>query len=139
MKTKQTHPRHKREFSGCIEFAPLQPSFIEFIDAHRIWAFPIQHLTHIALQEKSLERNQKNLPPDELTLVYFSALVVLHGWRLELLLNSLIRGQVTRIHAEKHLGALIIEKAWVAEIQVIPHEKQVLKPGQEPNCGKDPS
>jgi hypothetical protein len=139
MKSKQTHLKHKREFSGCIEFIPSQPSFIEFIDAHRIWAFPIQQLIQLALQEKSLERNQKNLPPDELTLVYFSALVVISGWRLELLLNSLIRGQVTRIHAEKHLGALIIEEAWVAEIQVIPHEKLVLKFGKEPYFGKEPS
>jgi hypothetical protein len=139
MKSKHSHPKHKREFTGCVELFPSQPLFIEFIDAHRIWAFPIQHLTHLVLQEKSPIQSRKDLPPDELVLVYFPALVVLHGWRLELLLNSLIRGQVTRIHAEKHLGALIIEEAWVAEIQVIPHEKQVLKANGEPYFGKEQS
>lgn len=139
MKSKQTHPRHKREFTGCVELIPPPPVFTEFIDAQRIWAFRIEHLTQLVLQEKSSDQNRKNLPPDELMLFYFPALVVLHGWRLELLLNSLIRGQVRRIHAEKHLGALIIDEAWVAEIHVIPHEKKVLKPFDEPNAAKEQS
>jgi hypothetical protein len=137
MKSKQAHPRHKREFSGCVELIPAQPLFIEFIDTHRVWAFPIQHLTHLVLHENLQNRNRKNLPPDELILVYSPALVVLHGWRLEFLLGPLVCGRVARIHAEKHLGALIIEEAWVAEIHVVPHEKRVLNPGGEAESAKE--
>jgi hypothetical protein len=46
--------------------------------------------------------------------------VILKGWRLELLAGPLIAGRVARVHAEKHLGPLMIEEAWVAEIQVVP-------------------
>jgi hypothetical protein len=128
MKSEKTPRKHKRQFNGCVEIIPPKPLFIEFIDAQRIWAFPIEHLTHLVLQENLRHLDRKSLPPDELVLVYYPALVVLHGWRLELLLTPLLSGRVARIHAEKHLGALIIEEAWVAEIQVMPHEKQVLKP-----------
>jgi hypothetical protein len=43
---------------------------------------------------------------------------MLRGWRLELLVGPLASGRVARIHAEKHLGTLIIEEAWVSEIHV---------------------
>jgi hypothetical protein len=71
------------------------------------------------LQENPNSSGQKNLPPDQIVLVYPPATVVLKGWRLELLLGPLVNGRVARVHAEKHLGALILEEAWVSEIRVL--------------------
>jgi hypothetical protein len=34
---------------------------------------------------------------------------------------------VARIHAEKHLGPLILEEAWVSEIHVLLHDSVILK------------
>ena len=54
-----------------------------------------------------------------LVLVYPEArLVFLRGWRLELMLDPLVTGRVARVHAEKHLGTLILDEAWVSEISL---------------------
>jgi hypothetical protein len=53
-------------------------------------------------------------------LFYPSAMVVLKGWRLENLVGPLASGRVARIHAEKHLGALMLGEAWVSEVLVFP-------------------
>lgn len=116
---KSHHTKHKREFGGCVELIPAQPDYTEFIDAHRIWCFPISHLTHFVLQENPNSNGQKTSPPDQIVLVYPPATVVLKGWRLELLLGPLVNGRVARVHAEKHLGALILGEAWVSEIRVL--------------------
>jgi hypothetical protein len=55
-----------------------------------------------------------------LLLVYPEALVFLRGWRLELMIGPLITGRIARVHAEKHLGTLILDEAWVSEIHVVP-------------------
>jgi hypothetical protein len=125
---KSHHNKPKREFVGCIELTPPLPEYIEFIDAHRSWGFPILHLKQFVLQGRSHEGNLKNAPSDQLILVYPTALVVLTGWRLELMIGPLICGRVVRVHAEKHLGPLIIEEAWVSEIEVLPNDPTVLRP-----------
>jgi hypothetical protein len=122
---KSNHTKHKREFGGCVELIPTLPDYTEFIDAHRIWCFPIHHLTHFVLQENPDGNGQKNLPPDQIILLYPPATVVLKGWRLELLVGPLLSGRVARIHAEKHLGALILEEAWITEIYVILRENLI--------------
>lgn len=114
------HHKAKRHFAGCVELIPPQPRCIEFIEAHRLWGFPIGQLTELVLEENPEHHGQKTLPPDQLTLCYGRSKVVLKGWRLELLTGLLVNGRVARIHAEKHLGALMIEETWVSEIQVIP-------------------
>ena len=83
MKAEKSHSQKpKREFGGCVEFIPPQPKYIEFIDARRLWAFAINHLTHFVLQENPHQAGSKTSPPDQLILVYFEAYVVLRGWRL---------------------------------------------------------
>jgi hypothetical protein len=124
---KSHHTRHKRQFNGCVELIPPSPDYIEFIDSHRIWGFAIRHLTYFVLQENPNCSGQKTLPPDQLVLVYPPEIVVLKGWRLELLVGPLVDGRVARIHAEKHLGALILEEAWVSEIHVLLHDSVILK------------
>jgi len=120
MKSEKHHTRHKREFGGCVELVPPQPKLIEFIDSRRIWAFPIEQLNCFALEEISEHRDKPTLPPDRLVLVYELFLVSLRGWRLELLVGPLVNGRIARVHAEKHLGTLIVEEAWVSEIRVTP-------------------
>lgn len=123
------HPnKSKRQFAGCVELIPPPLDYIEFIDAHRIWGFPILHLKQFILQERSHDGHQKVAPPDQLILVYPTAWVVLVGWRLELMIGPLICGRVARVHAEKHLGPLMIEEAWVSEIHVLLHDNTVLQP-----------
>jgi hypothetical protein len=120
MKSDKHHTRHKREFGGCVELIPPQPKLVEFIDSKRIWGFPIEQLNCFALEEIPEHHDKPTLPPDRLVLVYELFLVVLRGWRLELLVGPLVNGRVARVHAEKHLGTLIIEEAWVSEIRVTP-------------------
>ena len=114
---------HHRPFAGSVELISPPPDFIEFIAAHRLWAFPIRRLNRFTLAENPASPRHRTRPPHQLTLVYTDARVVLRGWRLELLVGPLVGGRVARIHAEKHLGALVIEEAWVSEIQVHPLEK----------------
>ena len=131
MKSEKSHQtKHKREFGGCVELIPTTPDYTEFIDAHRIWCFPINHLTHFVLQENPNSSGQKTFPPDQIILVYPPATVVLKGWRLELLLGPLVNGRVARVHAEKHLGALIFEEAWVSEIHVLLRDKTIREPNK---------
>src|SRR5215469_13677337 len=109
MKSQKSHrlpARHRREFSGSIEYTPPPPTHIEFIAGEKLYGFPIQQLIHFHLQEHSIHQDDKTVPPDELVLFYPSAMVVLKGWRLEKLIGPLASGRVARIHAEKHLGAL---------------------------------
>lgn len=116
----------KRQFTGCVELIPSSSDYTEFIDARRIWCFPIHHLTHFVLQEKPNSRSPKTLPPDQLVLFYPPATVVLKGWRLENLIGPLMNGRVARVHAEKHLGTLILEESWVSEIHVLLRDDTIL-------------
>jgi len=123
MKSKHPHRsthKYRREFAGSIESTPPTPTHIEFIDGEKLYGFPIHHLIHFYLQEHSIHKDDKTLPPDELVLFYPSAMVVLKGWRLENLVGPLASGRVARIHAEKHLGALMLGEAWVSEVLVFP-------------------
>jgi len=109
---------------------PSMPKFVEFIDAHRLWGFPIEQLAHFVLDENPDYQGKRTLPPLQLMLVYPDAVVFLRGWRLELLVGPLVSGRVARIHAEKHLGTLIIEEAWVSEIHVIAFDHPRLPEGR---------
>jgi hypothetical protein len=117
---KTHHTKHKREFSGCVELIPPPPVLIEFVTTNRIWGFPIRQLSHFVLEDNPEHHGKRTLPPQQLILLYPDAVVILKGWRLELLLGPLVSGRVARVHAEKHLGTLMIEDAWVSEICVIP-------------------
>jgi hypothetical protein len=115
---KKLHPLSHKPFVGSVELIPPQSHFVEFIDADRLWGFPIHQLAQFVLEDNPEQHGKRNLPPHQLTLFYLRSLVILRGWRLELLVGPLVSGRVARIHAEKHLGTLIIEEAWVSEIQV---------------------
>jgi hypothetical protein len=132
MKSEKTHHR-KREFNGCIELIPARPAYVEFIGPRRTWGFPIHHLTHFVFQENLHRADAKTSPTDQLILAYPPALVILKGWRLEQILDPLMQGRIKRIHAEKHLGTLMIEQTWVSEIHVIPFHDLILEPDKLEN------
>jgi hypothetical protein len=127
---KSYRSKPKRPFAGCVELVPSLPDFVEFIDAHRIWGFPLHHLKQFILQERSNGGDPKTAPPDQLILVYPPALVVLVGWRLERMIGPLVCGRIARVHAEKHLGPLMIGEAWVSEIHVLLYDDKILEPEQ---------
>jgi hypothetical protein len=119
-KSPRSSDKHKT-FHGSVEIIPPQPVLIEFIEADRAWGFPIPQLTHFVLEENSESHGKKTAPPDQLRLFYVTAEVTLKGWRLERMLGPLVTGRVARVHAEKHLGTLILEEPWVSEIHVQAH------------------
>jgi len=119
---KKSHSLLCKPFAGSVELIPVSPKFIEFIDTHRIWGFPIEQLAHFVLEDNPEHHGKQTLPPQQLMLVYPDASVILRGWRLELMVGPLIEGRIARVHAEKHLGTLIIEEAWVSEIHVTPFD-----------------
>jgi hypothetical protein len=127
---KKLHALSHQPFAGSVELIPPSPKFVEFIDAHRLWGFPIEQLKHFVLDENPDYQGKRTLPPQQLMLIYHDAVVILRGWRLELLVGPLVSGRVARIHAEKHLGTLIIEEAWVSEIHVIPFDNPNLVNGK---------
>lgn len=124
------HSLSRKAFSGSVELIPPTPVFTEFIDAHRVWGFPCQQLENFVLEENPQHQNKRTTPPHQLMLVYPEALVFLRGWRLELMIGPLITGSVARVHAERILGPLIIEEAWVSEIHVVPLKPEHLLAGK---------
>jgi hypothetical protein len=126
---KKLHALSHQPFAGSVELIPPPPKFVEFIDAHRLWGFPIEQLAHFVLEDNPEQRGKRTLPPHQLVLLYADAIVILRGWRLELMVGPLVGGRIARVHAEKHLGTLIIEEAWVSEIHVIPFDNPRLPEG----------
>ena len=120
------HPLAHKPFAGSIELIPPTPLFTEFIDAHRLWGFPIRQLEQFVLEENPQHENKRTSPPHQLLLVYPEALVFLRGWRLELMIGPLVTGRIARVHAEKHLGTLVLDEAWVSEIHVLLRDNTIL-------------
>ena len=117
-----------KPFSGSVELIPPPPHFVEFIEADRLWGFPIPQLAQFVLEPNPEQGGKRHLPPHQLTLFYQRSVVTLRGWRLELLVGPLVSGRIARIHAEKYLGTLILGEAWVSEIQVRPLSPQPVEP-----------
>ena len=135
---KKLHPLSHRPFTGSVELIPPTPACIEFIDAHRLWGFPIAQLERFVLEDNPEHQDKRTPPPHQLVLTYPDATVTLRGWRLELMVGPLITGRIARVHAEKHLGSLIIEEAWVSQILVVPLD-QNRRPANSPAAPQIPS
>jgi hypothetical protein len=118
--SKKTHTFSHKHFAGSVELIPPQRFCIEFIDGERLWGFSIRHLADFTLEDNPEHQSKRTLPPQRLILTFRRSQVILRGWRLELLVGPLVSGRVARICAEKYLGALVIDEAWVSEIQVHP-------------------
>ena len=117
---KKLHPLSHKPFTGSVELIPPTPACIEFIDAHRLWGFPIARLERFVLEDNPEHQDKRTSPPHQLVLTYPDATVTLRGWRLEQMIGPLVTGRIARVHAEKYLGTLILDEAWVSEIHVVP-------------------
>ena len=117
---KKLFPLFHKTFTGSVELTESARFYVEFADGERLWGFSSQALTDFVLEENPEHHTKRTLPPHQLTLTFPLSTVILRGWRLELLVGPLVNSRVARIHAEKHLGALVLEEAWVSEIQVTP-------------------
>jgi hypothetical protein len=127
MKSEKSHSESdKPHFAGCVELIPARPTFIEFVTAQRLWGIPIRQLECFILSHNPESDGKKTSPTDLLVLVFETRLVFLFGWRLEQMLDPLMQGRVKRVHAEKHLGALMIGEPWVSEIVVAPRYTTIL-------------
>ena len=129
-------PLSHKPFSGSVELIPPPGHFVEFIDAHRLWGFSIAQLESFVLEENPQHENKRTSPPHQLLLVYHDALVFLLGWRLEQMIGPLVTGRIARVHAEKHLGTLILDEAWVSEIHVVPLDSSRLSASPQPTTAK---
>ena len=90
---KKLHPLSHKTFAGSVELIPPPPQFVEFIDAERLWGFPLRQLESFVLEENPQHENTRTSPPDQLLLVYPGTLVFLRGWRLELMIGPLVTGR----------------------------------------------
>ena len=108
----------KHQFTGCVEQVPEQPTFIEFVTSRLLWGIPLRQLQCFVLGSNPESDGKKTSPPDLLILVFETRTVFLFGWRLDTLLDPLMKGRVKRVHAEKHLGTLMICEPWVSEILI---------------------
>jgi len=122
------HPEDNRplsdrpQFGGSVQVIPLPPFMTEFIGNGQMRAFPIHALDHFVLETNPANLDQKReLPPDQLTLDYATATVVLKGWRLEFMLEPLTCGRLARVHAlPGPLAQMTLEEPWVTEIHIGP-------------------
>ena len=78
---KKLHPLSHRPFTGSVELIPPTPACIEFIDAHRLWGFPIAQLERFVLEGNPEHQDKRTPPPHQLVLTYPDATVTLRGWR----------------------------------------------------------
>ena len=126
MKSEKSHSESNRtsadkpQFSGSVEFIPPRPTFIEFITASHLWGMLLRQLDFFILGHNPESDGKKTSPTDLLVLFFETRIVLLYGWRLELVLDPLMQGRVKRIHAEKFLGTLMIDQPWVSDINIIP-------------------
>ena len=111
---------NKPEFTGCVEFIPPLPAFIEFITPQRLWGIPSRKLFALSLRNNPESDAKRSSPTDLLSLAFQTHLVLLFGWRLDLMLDPLMQGRLKRVHARKYPGTLVLNEPWVSKIVVLP-------------------
>lgn len=125
------HPEENRplsqkpQFGGSVEVIAPTPLLIEFAGNGRVWAFPIHALCCFVLEANPDNPERKRtLPPSQLTLTYYTATVVLKGWRLDFMLEPLASGRIASVHAvDSPIVHLMIEEPWVTELRVHPFDE----------------
>jgi len=131
MKSEKSHSQSNRpspynpEFKGSVEIIPASHSFIELISNRRLWGFPFRQLEFVSLCNNPDFNSRKTSPTDMLVLIFRTRVAMLFGWRLELILDPLMQGRIKRIHAEEHLGTLVIGEPWVSEIVIVPRPEEM--------------
>ncbi len=116
MNTKASkHP----QFGNSVHLVSREPSMIEFVGRSRHCGFAKDRLNGFVLEKNPTRKDPKLDPPDQLRLFFDNAVVLLHGWRLEMMASVLANGTVASVHvSEKELAKLMIEEPWVTEIEI---------------------
>ncbi len=126
MKSEKSHSEPNRtstakpQFTGCVEFVPSFPTFIEFVTTHRLRGIHPRQLEFFVLGDNPKTDGRKTSPLDMLVLVFRTRLVFLLGWRLEQTVDPMMQGRVKRVHAEKFPGSLMMGEPRISEIVVAP-------------------
>ncbi len=130
---------HQPQFSGSVELIPPTPTMIRFASEDRSWTFPIHALCSFTLESNpDNTEGKKTLPPDQLTLTYYSATVILRGWRLDSLAESLACGRVAKVRAvNSPMAHLVIEEPWVTELRVHRIEELSSTPAKPASASED--
>lgn len=107
------------QFGNSVHLVSREPSMIEFVGRSRHCGFAKDRLNGFILEKNPNRKDPKLDPPDQLRLLFDNAVVVLRGWRLEMMASVLANGTVASVHvAEKELAKLMIEERWVTEIEI---------------------
>jgi hypothetical protein len=104
------------KYCACIEF---------HLDEHRRRGFHTSQLIDYTLEPNPDAEDDKNAPPDKLTIAFSNADVVILGWRLSRLSNALRENDLATVHVQpKRYAELEGNKPFVAAIKITPVEKQ---------------
>lgn len=104
------------KYCFCIEFQ---------IDEDHRHGFPTSQLIHYRLDPNSDIGDDKNAPPQKLTLAFSNADVVVLGWKLSRLVNLLNENSLAMVSVfPKPAGQTDQQESFVAAINIAPIEDQ---------------
>jgi hypothetical protein len=100
------------KYCACIEF---------HLDEERGRGFHISQLIDYTLEPNPDAGEDKNAPPEKLALAFFTADVVILGWRLSRLANLLRENDLATVHViPKRYADLYRTQIFVASITITP-------------------
>ena len=107
---------------SCYDLAHPNATCIEFHqDKHHRHGFPINHLVDYSIEPNPNASDDKNQPPQKLSLAFSSADVVVLGWRLDSLADNLRENQLSALCViPKRYGEIERSLPFVASIKITP-------------------
>jgi hypothetical protein len=110
---------------ACYQTASTYAACIEFhLDEHRRRAFNASQLIAFALDPNPDGEDDKNQPPQKLSLTFSTADVVVLGWRLGLIADYLRDNKLSAIGIlPKRYAELERNAAFISAITITPVEK----------------
>jgi hypothetical protein len=104
------------KYCACIEFHPTE---------HQRRGFHTSQLIEYTLEPNPEAEEDKNAPPQRLSLVFSTADVVILGWGLERLADKLQENDLATVRAHpKRYGELERFKPYVTSIAITPVKKE---------------
>ena len=104
------------KYCFAIEFYP---------DEHNRHGFPASQLIHYSLGENPDAEDDKNKPPQKLTLAFSTADVVILGWRLGHIADKLQENELAAVQVlPKRYSEVDPNKPFVASIKITPINKE---------------
>ena len=103
------------KYCFCIEFQ---------IDENHRHGFPMSQLIHYRLDPNPDAGDDKDAPPQKLTLAFSNADVVILGWKLSRLVNLLNENSLATVSVLPKPAGQTEQESFVATIKVAPIEDQ---------------